>query len=97
MKDLKHIKRFNESEENLNISDVRSSKKINDSYKYDKKSYKIVEDFLKEKMGDYVNPLDQEDLTKLLIEFGEKIWIHLSEQGWGVSSLNGYEEWLRNE
>jgi hypothetical protein len=25
MKDLKHIKRFNESEENLNISDVRSS------------------------------------------------------------------------
>jgi hypothetical protein len=27
MKGLKHIKRFNESEENLNISDVRSSKK----------------------------------------------------------------------
>ncbi len=26
MKDLKHIKRFNESEENLNISDVISSK-----------------------------------------------------------------------
>jgi hypothetical protein len=26
MKDLKHIKRFNESQENLNISDVRSSK-----------------------------------------------------------------------
>jgi hypothetical protein len=26
MKDLKHIRRFNESEENLNISDVRSSK-----------------------------------------------------------------------
>jgi hypothetical protein len=25
MKHLKHIKRFNESEENLNISDVRSS------------------------------------------------------------------------
>ena len=29
MKDLKHIKRFNESEENLNISDVRSSDFIN--------------------------------------------------------------------
>ena len=28
MKDLKHIKRFNESDENLNISDVRSSKKL---------------------------------------------------------------------
>jgi hypothetical protein len=26
MKDLKHIKRFNESEENLNISDVSDSK-----------------------------------------------------------------------
>jgi len=30
MKDLTHIRRFNESEENLNISDVRSSK-INES------------------------------------------------------------------
>jgi len=28
MKDLKHIRRFNESDENLNIFDVRSSKKI---------------------------------------------------------------------
>jgi hypothetical protein len=28
MKDFKHIKRFNEAEENLNISDVRSSKKL---------------------------------------------------------------------
>jgi hypothetical protein len=28
MKDLKHIRRFNESEENLNISDVRKSKKL---------------------------------------------------------------------
>jgi len=28
MKDLKHIKRFNESEENLNISDVSDSEKI---------------------------------------------------------------------
>ena len=27
MKDLKHIRRFNESDENLNISDVRSSNK----------------------------------------------------------------------
>ena len=31
MKDLKHIKRFNESEENLNISDVRNSE-INETY-----------------------------------------------------------------
>lgn len=35
MKDLKHIKRFNESDENLNISDVNGSK-INEDrdYKY---------------------------------------------------------------
>ena len=31
MKDLKHIRRFNESEENLNISDVISSKKFNNN------------------------------------------------------------------
>jgi hypothetical protein len=29
MKDLTHIKRFNESEENLNISDVSDSEKLN--------------------------------------------------------------------
>jgi hypothetical protein len=34
MKDLKHIKRFNESDENLNISDVRSSEK----------RYKLIEE-----------------------------------------------------
>ena len=28
MKDLKHIRRFNESEENLNISDVSDSQKV---------------------------------------------------------------------
>ncbi len=36
MKDLKHIKRFNESQENLNISDVRNSKAI--LYEYDTES-----------------------------------------------------------
>jgi hypothetical protein len=29
MKDLNHIRRFNESDENLNISDVSDSEKIN--------------------------------------------------------------------
>jgi hypothetical protein len=41
MKDLKHIKRFNESEENLNISDVRSSK-INESKNTDIKVKDII-------------------------------------------------------
>jgi hypothetical protein len=31
MKNLKHIKGFNEITENLNISDVRSSKKVNEN------------------------------------------------------------------
>jgi hypothetical protein len=41
MKDLKHIRRFNESEENLNISDVRSSK-INESKNTDIKVKDII-------------------------------------------------------
>jgi hypothetical protein len=41
MKDLKHIKRFNKSEENLNISDVRSSK-INESKNTDIKVKDII-------------------------------------------------------
>ena len=32
MKDLKHIKRFNESDENLNISDVSESEKIEEGW-----------------------------------------------------------------
>ena len=36
MKDLKHLKRFNKSDENLNISDVRSSEKIKESLDYKK-------------------------------------------------------------
>jgi hypothetical protein len=41
MKNLKYIKRFNESEENLNISDVRSSK-INESKNTDIKVKDII-------------------------------------------------------
>jgi hypothetical protein len=35
MKDLKHIRRFNESDENLNISDVRSSSYISKKIQMD--------------------------------------------------------------
>lgn len=41
MKDLKHIKKFNESDENLNISDVRSSR-INESKNTDIKVKDII-------------------------------------------------------
>jgi hypothetical protein len=40
MKDLKHIKRFNESEENLNISDV------SDSNSYPLNEYKKLNDII---------------------------------------------------
>jgi hypothetical protein len=43
MKDLKHIKRFNESEENLNISDVSDSYNLDLPMEYEKvrrKNYK---------------------------------------------------------
>jgi hypothetical protein len=43
MKDNKHIKRFNESEENLNISDVRSSLKKDDIVLYDGDRYIIID------------------------------------------------------
>ena len=47
MKNLKHIKRFNESDENLNISDVSDSKKF-DNIKLDlsKKFGRLDIDFL---------------------------------------------------
>jgi len=39
MKDLKHIRRFNESEENLNISDVSDSKKYVYKYNHNGKDF----------------------------------------------------------
>ena len=49
MKDLKHIKRFNESDENLNISDVIGSKNYIDriSDKYTDLEMSDVKDTLK--------------------------------------------------
>jgi hypothetical protein len=58
MKDLKHIKRFNESSENLNISDVSDSK-INESMS--------VEDRL-EKIERMLN-----EITDILREFKNEI------------------------
>ena len=71
-------------------------KRFNEESMFDEggQSYKLVEDFIKEHLNNYVNPVDQEDLPNLLIEFGKKVWLHLSAEGWGESSLNGYEEWL---
>jgi hypothetical protein len=71
-------------------------KRFNEESMFDEggQSYKLVEDFIKEHLNNNVDPVDQEDLSNLLIEFGKKVWLHLSAEGWGESSLNGYEEWL---
>lgn len=47
MKDLKHIKRFNDSEENLNISDVRSSKIIYTVIPYFSNGYEVNQNDVK--------------------------------------------------
>jgi hypothetical protein len=49
MKDLKHIKRFNESEENLNISDVSGSFTIEDLRKAFNDGQKSIEIKMKQK------------------------------------------------
>lgn len=67
MKDLKHIKRFNESDENLNISDVRRSfnemdmeKSFNEGYNLALHHFKeylskdiVGYDFLKDEPKDF--------------------------------------------
>jgi hypothetical protein len=49
MKDLKHIRRFNESEENLNISDVSRSFNIEDLRKAFNDGQKSIEIKMKQK------------------------------------------------
>jgi len=54
MKDLKHIKRFNESEENLNISDVSDSKEqLKHFLDYVRRYH--VSDIPMDKIDEYVN------------------------------------------
>jgi hypothetical protein len=64
MKDLKHIKRFNESEENLNISDVIESKKSGGK---EITAEKWMEDFMRH------TGLTKEDALKKLKEFAEEL------------------------
>ena len=64
MKDLKHIKRFNEAIENLNISDVIESKK---SYEKEITAEKWMKDFMRD------TGLTKEDALKKLKEFAEEL------------------------
>jgi hypothetical protein len=61
MKDLKHIRRFNESEENLNISDVSgSSDRFKKSPLHDKKRIiEILDDLTPEQMSKLVDFLNE--------------------------------------
>lgn len=68
MKDLKHIKRFNESDENLNISDVSSSFTINESIK--------LRNGVGERVMDYCKLIDSGDL-EIAKEY-LKLWLDWS-------------------
>ena len=64
MKDLKHIKRFNESEENSNISDVSDSKINEGTMGID--FTKLAEDYLKSGDAFTVHALGIRDFAKWL-------------------------------
>jgi hypothetical protein len=64
MKDLKHIKRFNEAIENLNISDVIESKKSDEK---EITAEKWMKDFMRD------TGLTKEDALKKLKEFAEEL------------------------
>jgi hypothetical protein len=66
MKDLKHIKRFNESEENLNISDVISS--FDD---FDEQNYEIAKWIFEQEEGRKPNMNDTQDMNVVaMLEVG---------------------------
>jgi predicted HNH restriction endonuclease len=64
MNNLKHIKRFNEAQENLNISDVIESKKSGGK---EITAEKWMEDFMRH------TGLTKEDALKKLKEFAEEL------------------------
>jgi hypothetical protein len=76
MKDLKHIRRFNESDENLNISDVSHSfndmkQKVNTTLEFKEKQ---LQELLKQ-IGFETKKLKLEDLYKNEIEIRAQISI----------------------
>jgi hypothetical protein len=74
MKDLKHIKRFNESEENLNISDVRGSDLTMRQLMLDRiEQIKRVENGFSKSLMKWRQPLSHGTITKYAeeINFGE--------------------------
>ena len=71
MKDLKHIKKFNESDENLNISDVSDSDFILD----------ILKDIIKSKTKKTVDYMDEYMTHEELQRHGDNIFNCLVNEG----------------
>jgi hypothetical protein len=87
MKDLKHIRRFNESEENLNISDVRSSlyqlkKHLEDKRISDEETLKYFK-----QIESGIKNLEMYD--ELYSDLGEEIF-NLHENGSSLSEIGEY-------
>jgi hypothetical protein len=74
MKDLKHIKRFNESEENLNISDVRSSKEqLKHFLDYVRRYHvsSIPMDKIEDYVDGYLNSVEKDDVFIKMMKDGK--------------------------
>jgi hypothetical protein len=74
MKDLKHIKRFNESEENLNISDVSSSKEqLKHFLDYVRRYHvsSIPMDKIEDYVDGYINSVEKDDVFIKMMKDGK--------------------------
>ena len=74
MKNLKHIKRFNESEENLNISGVRSSKEqLKHFLDYVRRYYvsSIPMDKIEDYVDGYLNSVEKDDVFIKMMKDGK--------------------------
>ena len=84
MKDLKHVKRFNESEENLNISDVSESKKLS-SWELNSKIEKIINSNMKEIPYEGTE-VDKYGLRSSILELIYELCPEYKPEGWGNQS-----------
>jgi uncharacterized linocin/CFP29 family protein len=71
MKDLKHIKRFNEASENLNISDVMKSLSAEEQEMIEKGKKHWSLDTLSKRRGGYIN---SETIKELIDKVIENTW-----------------------
>lgn len=76
---------------------MKHIKKYNErTWSYGSEGYEVIDRFLEKEIGDYSNPIDQEDISDILYKFGKVVWDHLSEEGWGSTDEETYKKWLNN-